>query len=111
MAEKRFAWVGKELDKVGRSSGWTFGRVIATCVDFFEVGGIRTLLCQDILESVDGSVIVSPGDSGAAIFKWRSSGEVDLNGILWGGTISGTQLIFSPFRSIEWENGNLTTIF
>lgn len=100
--------VGDILDKVGRTTGWTYGRVVSTCGDYNVTNSDVHLKCQDKVQSYNSAVIVSPGDSGSNVFVWRGS-VVDLSGILWGSTSGGTEFILSPMRSIERELGALTT--
>lgn len=71
--------VGIWINKVGRTSGWTRGRVTRSCVR------LSSLWCQYVawLWSL-------PGDSGSPIFQDSgdsipSGVEVNLRGILWGG--------------------------
>ena len=93
--------VGEELDKIGRTSGWTYGTVEETCVTFDvyeedEDTGL-TLLCQDTVFA--GSTM---GDSGAPVFRYAGNGgEVRLRGILWG--TSGGTFAFSPIDQIRKE--------
>lgn len=66
--------VGDYLDKTGRTTGTTYGKVTQTCAR------IGSLLCQDI-----SKVYSAPGDSGSPMYVWLGSGSVKLYGILWGG--------------------------
>lgn len=103
-SERANSLVGQTVNKVGRTTGWTFGKVIATCVTTNVKGSTITQLCQTFVNAgVDG------GDSGSPVFNWTSgSSTVRLAGILWGG--SGTsQFVFSPMSGIEKELGALTT--
>ncbi|HEX7049852.1 MAG TPA: hypothetical protein VF188_06525 [Longimicrobiales bacterium] len=97
--------VGEELNKVGRTTGWTFGQVTNTCVDTNVSGTNITQLCQSFVAGGVGS-----GDSGSPVFAWPGSGsDVTLYGILWGGNSAGTLFVFSPLSGIERELGSLTT--
>ncbi|MCE2398572.1 MAG: hypothetical protein J4F34_05920 [Gemmatimonadetes bacterium] len=51
------------LQKMGRVSGWAWGRVLETCEDV-EIDGV-TRLCSDLTE-----LNTKPGDSGAPVFSW-----------------------------------------
>jgi hypothetical protein len=98
------ASVGQTVNKVGRTTGWTRGKVTNTCVNT-TVGFTGTLLlCQTIVFAGAG-----PGDSGAPVFK--GSTNVILAGLLWGGgtTSSGPFYAYSPISNIERELGLLTT--
>jgi hypothetical protein len=87
---------------VGRTSGWTTGRVTNTCVIVGVNGTDIAQLCQNIVRAR-----VRPGDSGAPVFK--GSSNVTLVGILWGGDDTGTQFVYSPMTNVERELGALTT--
>lgn len=92
---------GEVLDKVGAETGWTSGTVGATCVHVNVHGTDVTLLCQDVVDArAEG------GDSGAPVFAWRG-GEVELAGIMWGGT--GARFYFSAMANVEAEVGPLAT--
>jgi hypothetical protein len=103
-SERANSLVGQTVNKVGRTTGWTFGKVIATCVTTNVDGSNITQLCQTFVNAG-----VDFGDSGSPVFNWTSgSSTVRLAGILWGG--SGTsQFVFSPMSGIEKELGALTT--
>lgn len=109
MQERAAPLVGEELDKVGRTTGWTFGKVIGTCVNTNVADTDITLLCQSWVESTDGREIVAGGDSGSPVFAWRPSGEVVLGGILWGSNDPGTAFVFSAMSNVEQELGALAT--
>lgn len=101
--------VGTEVNKVGRTTGWTYGDVTNTCVDINVTNTNITLLCQNTVNAG-----VGPGDSGSAVFKYAPSytpedSEVILLGLLWGGNYSGTVFAYSPINNIEQELGELTT--
>jgi hypothetical protein len=102
--ERGSSLVGQTLNKIGRTTGWTFGKVVATCantdVDLSDV----TQICQTIVKAG-----VNGGDSGSPVFAWTSgSSTVRLAGILWGG-MDTTEFVFSPMSGIEKELGALTT--
>jgi hypothetical protein len=94
------ARVGTVVNKVGRTSGWTQGEVIATCVNTNVSGSNIQQLCQTFVAAG-----VAGGDSGSGVFMITGK-KVTLVGILWGG--SGSQLyVYSPFNQIERELGPL----
>ena len=103
-SERANSLVGQTVNKIGRTTGWTFGKVIGTCVQTNVFGTNITQLCQTFVNAG-----VDAGDSGSPVFNWTSgSSTVRLAGILWGG--SGTsQFVFSPMSGIEKELGALTT--
>lgn len=94
--------VGTVVNKVGRTTGWTQGRVSNTCVTTGVSGTNVAQICQTFVEAGVGG-----GDSGSPVFIITSGDNVELAGILWGG--SGSSLfVFSPLRNIEREIGSLT---
>ncbi len=103
-SERANSLVGQTVNKIGRTTGWTFGKVQATCVTTNVDGTNITQLCQSFV-----SAGVGAGDSGSPVFNWSGTGNtVRLAGILWGG--SGNNLfVFSPMSGIEKELGALTT--
>lgn len=114
--------VGEEFDKVGRTTGWTFGRLVETCVDINPTLAGRdtglTLKCQDVVSAVGPGAISLPGDSGSPVFVWLHEGQwensnVLLAGILWGLTRVGrnNEFVFSRIGQIQRadELGPLTT--
>ncbi len=75
---------GEWLDKIGRTTGWTWGQVLDTCVRTAHDspgpnGGLVILLCQNTT-----SIDVAAGDSGAPVFKWFDYDHVEWAGIIWG---------------------------
>lgn len=97
---------GEIVHKVGRTTGWTYGTVISTCVDTNITGTDYTQLCQARVRGGGG-----PGDSGSPVFyRVGASTKIKLAGILWGGTfdpVSGATYVFSPLDNIEEELGPL----
>jgi hypothetical protein len=103
-AERPFPYLGDVMHKVGRTTGWTSGMVVATCTDVNVGFSNITLLCQ---EQVRGSSpIAAGGDSGSPIFDLvpGQMQNVRLTGILWGGNQSQTMMIFSAMAEIRFEN-------
>ena len=98
------ATVGQTVHKVGRTTGWTSGKVTNTCVHVNVSGSNVTQLCQTIVSAGVGS-----GDSGSPVFRRQGTGSnATLVGILWGGSGSSTY-VFSPMANIEAELGALRT--
>jgi len=98
---------GQVLNKVGRTTGWTQGSVVATCENIDVTDSDITQLCQGMVNAfVDG------GDSGSPVFGFNTDGTVFLGGILWGSSTdlvtNEVQFIFSPFGSIQREIGPIT---
>jgi hypothetical protein len=98
------ASVGQTVNKIGRTTGWTQGKVTNTCVNSTVVFTGRMLLCQTIVFAE-----ARPGDSGSPVFKGTTNAI--LAGLLWGGgTTSGkSYYVYSPISNIERELGSLTT--
>jgi hypothetical protein len=107
--ELPFPFEGDTAHKVGQTSGWTSGPVVATCVDVQEAKSDIVEICQDFVEA--GS---RPGDSGASVFERVSStsSNVLLAGTLWGGGTldnGAPVFVFSAMENIEFELGPLST--
>lgn len=94
---------GEMVDKVGRTTGWTYGFVNRTC---FRTpsgngqGGIARANGRPVLLECQyrASYTSSGGDSGSPVFHWHGD-EVTLLGIHWGSGPGGA--IFSPFGGIQ----------
>lgn len=104
--------LGETANKVGRTTGWTQGEVIATCVNTIPIGGSGVMRCQaDVQAGVDS------GDSGSPVFASTNrrgnigGGRVVMLGILWGSSIDEGDPVFvySPMFNIERELGLLRT--
>lgn len=104
-AEQADPVAGSVANKIGRTTGWTFGTITNTCVNVAVSGSNIVQLCQSFAQAGVGG-----GDSGSPVFAWSGSGDnVTLLGILWGGSSSGDLFVFSPMSGIERELGSLTT--
>ena len=96
------ASAGEHIDKMGASSGWTYGDVYSTCVK--GRNGNVVFICQQMVHY--GAKV---GDSGAPVFRNPSGGAYAyLHGIHWGGNkINGVwESIFSPLYNIDVDFGN-----
>jgi hypothetical protein len=107
--EQPFAVLGETVNKVGRTTGWTGGKVTGTCVDIItDDHFIRR--CQATVAA--GS---AGGDSGSPVFmapnrRSNPNSRVVLAGILWGGSIEGEpEFVYSPMFNVERELGPLKT--
>ncbi|MBW3569750.1 MAG: S1 family peptidase [Gemmatimonadetes bacterium] len=98
--EQAYPTQGQWLDKIGKTTGWTYGQVTYTCVHTNVYLSDITQLCQDFVNAA-----VDEGDSGSPVFVWHGS-TVTAAGLLWGG--SGSTFVFSAISNIEWELGNLS---
>lgn len=101
--------LGTTVNKVGRTTGWTQGKVTATCVNTNVSGTNITQLCQTFVEDPNGAVVVQGGDSGSGVFEVTGANAARLVGILWGGNGNGTEFVFSPLKQVERELGQLVT--
>jgi hypothetical protein len=90
--------LGGTVNKVGRTTGWSQGKVTGTCVNVGVQGSNIVQLCQDVV-----SATVGGGDSGSPVFSITNTqtNDAELRGILWGGNTAGTQFIYSPIANIE----------
>lgn len=101
--------LGETAHKVGRTTGWSSGPVIATCITTIVLGTVPPIVqrCQD-----EVAANVAGGDSGSPVFR-RSGGSssVRLMGILWGGSVGGDNptFVFSPLANIRLELGDFIT--
>jgi hypothetical protein len=98
---------GGLVQKVGMISGWTTGKIFATCVAFTQVDTKKHLLpCQYAAASLDGTEIAAPGDSGSPVFIDKSNGTVALAGVLWGGQGSPSTIFsYSCIGSVKADLG------
>ncbi|HKV11971.1 MAG TPA: hypothetical protein VJ725_27750, partial [Thermoanaerobaculia bacterium] len=97
-----FPPVGSEVNKIGRTTGWTYGRVVFSCVDLNVASNNLTLYCQHGVQAG-----ARPGDSGSPVFRWRGGKMpyVQAVGLLWGA--SSRHFYFSPILNLEAELGKL----
>ena len=97
--------VGQELDKIGRTTGQTYGPVTHTCVDSNVDGTNITQICQYVVAA--GS---AHGDSGGPVFmRHGTTGDVDAIGILWGGS-GVADFVFSLLWDVQSETGGAGAI-
>ena len=93
-AESSTPVLNETLNKVGRTTGWSQGKVRLTCVDTGVAGTNIVQLCQDIVKAN-----VNSGDSGSPVFRITNRpklNDVRLYGVLWGGgRISGIGTVFA----------------
>jgi hypothetical protein len=66
-----------------------------------------TQLCQTFVENQGGANVVGSGDSGSGVFRIQSGDNVQLVGILWGGSSDNKLFVFSPLAQIQQELGSL----
>ena len=95
--------LGDIVDKVGRTTGWTFGVVnhIAWTATIDGYPSIR-LLGQVRVENYSWNTpFAQPGDSGSPVFIWTGSSAVHSTGMLWGITDGGETAFFSSLHGIQ----------
>lgn len=98
--------VGQQMGKVGRTTGWTVGQVVATCTDSNVAGTNNTMLCQSFV-----SAGVGGGDSGSPVFRFREGPSLaQLSGILWGSS-GGNLFVYSPMENVEIDFGFSLPVF
>jgi hypothetical protein len=97
--------IGETINKVGRTTGWTQGSVSRSCVHTGVSGTRYVMLCQDWVNAGVGG-----GDSGSPVFKIVDGDDVELAGILWGGSSDGRTFVYSPMSNVQrsGEMGALT---
>ena len=95
-----------DVDKVGRTTGWTRGTITNTCATVNVSQSDITLICQTLVYN-RRATIVSGGDSGSPVFKHSGTDNVELIGILWGGSGRST-FVFSPLKNVIAELGSMT---
>lgn len=95
---------GDILHKVGRTTGWTYGQVVNTCVTVNVGDTDLTYQCQTAVAAGAGG-----GDSGSPVFTWNGGNTALLQGILWGGGVLQGQnvFVFSSLDQIQQELGTL----
>lgn len=106
-----FVYENEILDKVGMMTGWTYGAVEDTCIDYKsgEEPAEWYKLCSDRVDLADQG-----GDSGSPVFYWKPDGTAELRGIVFarqGCFIPGTcynDAIISNMHQIELDLGALS---
>jgi hypothetical protein len=106
-------WTGDQLDKVGRTTGWTSGTVETTCRTVYLTSnqGSYGFICSGVVQAGGGS-----GDSGSPVFQFTST-SAHLAGIMFGiyasrqenlygeWPLTGERFIFSRWEEVDWELG------
>jgi hypothetical protein len=113
--ETLFPISGVALNKVGRTTGWTSGTLTSgtssgTCMNINVADTDITLLCQYTVTNTGTDKISDLGDSGSPVFRWLGNNEVNLYGILWGGTDDGSVFAFSSMLFLHLELFPLTAV-
>lgn len=106
-------WAGDQLDKVGRTTGWTSGTVESTCRTVYLASnqGTYGFICSGVVQAGGGT-----GDSGSPVFQYTSS-SAHLAGIMFAiytsrqeylhgeWAFTGERFIFSRWEEVDWELG------
>ncbi len=100
------AYTGQQYDKIGRTSGWTYGYINATCVDYTSTEGSEPGYYVLIRCADRGNALALGGDSGGPVFRWGGGDEITALGITTGNTSDGTY--FSRFSRLEGDLGHGT---
>jgi hypothetical protein len=96
--------VGVTVNKVGRTTGWTQGRITRTCTNTSVSGSTVYQICQTFVSDPNGGNVVGSGDSGSGV--WTGTGtSAKLVGLLWGGSSDNKTFIFSPLKQVQQELG------
>jgi hypothetical protein len=106
-AQAAGASVGATVNKIGRTTGWTQGRVDRTCVNTSVQGSQVLLFCQTFVSNPGGAAVVGAGDSGSSVWTGGASGAT-LVGLLWGGSSDNRTFVFSPLSQVVQELGAMT---
>lgn len=101
---------GMQVEKVGRTTGWTTGIVTENCAD--EVNGTLKFVCSG-RTTLGPNVGVESGDSGAPVFFWwwfRGVDSAEIVGLLFGKVNSSTGA-FSPWSNVELDLGTIDATY
>lgn len=106
--EALFPFQGETVDKVGRTTGWTYGQVTATCqtTPVFDGNSGKTfyMVCHHNVNAGVGG-----GDSGSSVFYYdAANGTATMTGQLFG-MAGPTTFLFSPLNNMQSEFGNIVT--
>jgi hypothetical protein len=103
-ARYRPHYLGEELHRLGRSTGWRQGEVTATCVHHHLWVDSLSLLCQ-----THADAIADFGDSGGPAFAWDGfDAYVELLGLTVGRLVVGNEIVgsvISQWMYVEFEVG------
>ena len=99
------AYTGMSLDKIGATSGWTYGSVTATCLDF--TSGLHRVTC-----TTEAAIRNYEGDSGGPVLYIIGAGSgatlVDFVGLVTGRNNDTTRTYLSPYGRIVNDIGSMT---
>ncbi|ATB31316.1 hypothetical protein [Melittangium boletus] len=94
--------VGQYFEKVGQTTGWTYGQLQQSCTTVRDSASGHYFVCQyTVAAGVDA------GDSGSPVFTWDGTNN-PIGGILWGGDPTyHDYFVFSHYSSINTELGTM----
>lgn len=100
-------FMGEAVQKTGRTTGTTTGRVNNTCINVSVSGTTITMLCQGRANYVSG-----PGDSGSPVYRVinPTAFSVALMGIHWGSSVAGGAAGDRFFSKMDRVDAELTTL-
>jgi len=90
---------GHYLMKMGRTTGWSGGQVVSTCVDVIATDG-RMRKC-----SGKATYLSDGGDSGSPVFTVSNYDGAHLIGLTWGGSQGDQRSYFSYWSDVIQELG------
>lgn len=102
VASVDYTMSGQVVEKIGRSSGWTYGEVDQTCYLGVGTDGL-VRIC-----SYDARYYARGGDSGAPVFSWGGGNTVTLHGIHWGSNEGRQRGVYSPLGGLRLDLGTFT---
>lgn len=112
--EEIFTFVGETVEKIGRTTGWTFGSNITTCETRQSTDAVTEETFYFVCVNV-ADMGVFGGDSGSGVFKDLGAGSFELRGQLYGGsTFNGTvftRVVWAPLNNIQSDTniGDIVT--
>ncbi len=92
-ATAEYPAAGQELNKVGATTGWTYGWVTDSCKDY--LSGAVLYVCQYSVSAGANS-----GDSGSPVFSWTGPQTAALYGAVWA-RIGSQKFVFSSLSKIK----------
>ena len=106
--ETQISTTGLTVDKVGKTTGWTYGAIIHTCSDIHQTTGVD-VLCQAEANAYGGT-----GDSGGPVFWYDGANAAMFYGLTSGLDCSSctfaTSIFFSPYTAIKSDLGGTFNI-
>lgn len=99
--------VGLEVDKIGAATGWTYGTLESTCMDVpVEYDGVFVVMqCQSV-----ATYHSAASDSGAPVFRFNFTSDVELAGLHWGRRTDGKRF-YSSVENIHVDFSEVFTTF